>query len=47
VCDRLRSLFDAVAEEPVPDQLIRLADRLDIALERGELRPSRVATQEP
>jgi hypothetical protein len=37
VCDRLRSLFDPVASERVPDQLTALADRLDGALERGEL----------
>jgi hypothetical protein len=37
VCDRLRLLFDEVAEEPVPDHLTSLAERLDQALASGEL----------
>ena len=42
VCDRLRALFDEVAEEPIPDLLTNLADRLDSALERGDLCQSKL-----
>jgi hypothetical protein len=37
VCDQLKAMFGAVADEPMPDQLTLLADRLEAAFERGEL----------
>jgi hypothetical protein len=37
VCGGLRVLFDEIAAEPIPDSLANLVDRLDGALERGEL----------
>jgi hypothetical protein len=37
VCGKLRALFDDVAAEPVPEQLANLVERLERALERGEL----------
>ncbi len=37
VCGGLRVLFDEIAAEPMPDSLANLVDRLDGALERGEL----------
>jgi hypothetical protein len=37
VCGRLRVLFEDVAAQSMPDQLQRLAVRLDAALERGDL----------
>ncbi len=37
VCDRLKNFFNDVAGEPIPDSLMLLADRLERALERGEL----------
>jgi hypothetical protein len=37
VCGKLRALFDEVTLEPMPDQLERLAQKLDAALERGDL----------
>jgi hypothetical protein len=37
VCGKLRLMFDDAAAEPMPDALANLFDRLDVALERGEL----------
>ncbi len=37
VCGKLRALFDDVTQKPMPDQLERLAQQLDAALERGDL----------
>ena len=37
VCGKLRMMFDDAAAEPMPDGLANLFDRLDAALERGEL----------
>jgi hypothetical protein len=37
VCGKLKLMFDDAASEPMPDALASLFDRLDIALERGEL----------
>ena len=36
--DQLKSYFDAVVAGPVPDRLLKLADALDQAFDRGELR---------
>lgn len=36
VCGKLRTLFD-VADQPMPDSLASLADRLDAAFTRGDL----------
>jgi hypothetical protein len=33
----LKNFFNDVAGEPIPDSLMLLADRLERALERGEL----------
>jgi len=41
VCGKLRALFDDVTLKPMPDQLERLAQQLDAALERGDLGPKR------
>lgn len=37
VCGGLRSLFEPVAAEPMPDGLSRLMDALEEAAARGEL----------
>ena len=37
VCGKLKLMFDDAAAEPMPDALACLFERLDIALERGEL----------
>ena len=37
VCGKLRLMFGDVASEPMPESLSSLADRLDLAFERGEL----------
>ncbi len=37
VCGKLKALFDDVTRGPMPDQLERLAQQLDAALERGDL----------
>jgi hypothetical protein len=35
--DQLKSYFDAIVAGPVPDRLLKLADALDQAFDRGEL----------
>ncbi len=41
---RLKSFFDDVTvSSPMPDRLVKLADALEVALERGELRGRRDA----
>ncbi len=47
VCGRLRALFGDVAQEEMPDQLADLADRLQAALERGELFGTKATRSSP
>jgi hypothetical protein len=35
---QLKTYFDRMTEGPAPDRLVRLAEQLDAAFERGELR---------
>ncbi len=38
LCDKLKTYYDRLALDPVPDSLLQLTEALDAAFERGDLR---------